>query len=292
MGQYKVPSDVSSEDKLIGNLSIRQFAFAVVGVLWAFLWLRAGLILFFAIGLLPSITLMALAFGQWQGRPFERFLIALIEYQSMSKERIWMKDPEHDIFKAEEKKKEVEELQLVSPEQVEGQLDELALIVDTRGWQSGNQTVQIEPGLNKQVNLENRVLSPGHYQPAAFNAGQPLVEDVSDMFSQEKTLKIDSILSDSSQQIVQDAKQRMTTPAKLNDRVDPELAKKLPDAHIHSLRTDSPLFRIPKTVIMKIATSNDDLTVEALSQQANNVVLKEGQAVSLQANGNRQTGSA
>ena len=40
MGQYKVPQNVETEDKILGPLSVKQFIYVIIALMWAFLMWR------------------------------------------------------------------------------------------------------------------------------------------------------------------------------------------------------------------------------------------------------------
>ena len=99
MGQYKVPQNVESEDKLIGPLSMKQFIYALIGLGWGFLMWRifsiggtAGIPFMFLTILPISGFMFLIAFGRREEQSFENYLIALIRFNVMPRKRLWMKD--------------------------------------------------------------------------------------------------------------------------------------------------------------------------------------------------------
>ena len=74
MGQYKVPQNVEAEDKIIGFLTLKQFIYAVIGVmsgLISFLTLRKAPIVMLIVGVPPTALFLLLGLYQRQDQPFE-----------------------------------------------------------------------------------------------------------------------------------------------------------------------------------------------------------------------------
>ncbi len=137
MLQYKVPQNVDVEDKIIGPLTAKQFiqsliGFSIVYILYVTL-ASISFTLFFVVALPVALLFVALAVYKVNDQPFEKFLIALIQYARRPNMRIWQKETEiADIKvihtqKRDKKEEEKEEI-------TKSQLDQLAYILDTRGW--------------------------------------------------------------------------------------------------------------------------------------------------------------
>lgn len=137
MLQYKVPQNVDVEDKIIGPLTAKQFiqslmGFSIIYILYATL-APISFTLFMFVAFPIVLLFVALAVYRVNDQPFEKFLFALIQYARRPNIRIWQKETEiADIKvihtqKREKKEEEKEEI-------TKSQLDELAYILDTRGW--------------------------------------------------------------------------------------------------------------------------------------------------------------
>jgi len=161
MGQYKVPQDVETEDKILGPLSIKQFIYVIIGLLWAFLmWRIFSTYVIVAVVLSIPVTgfFLLLGFGRREGVPFEDYVVASIRFLVVPRKRIWIKDDtkEHIIkkspneaVKAKESKKEVSA----------GQLKQLATIIDTRG-NFKDPSIQISLDDNDAEIYSNRIIRP------------------------------------------------------------------------------------------------------------------------------------
>lgn len=134
MGQYKVPQDVETEDKILGPLSIKQFVYVIIGLLWAFLmWRIFSFAIIIAVVLALPVTgfFFLLGFGQREGVPFEDYVVAFIRFLLVPRKRIWIKDDTKEVIVQDEKKPETNLNQRKNVST--GQLKQLASIIDTRG---------------------------------------------------------------------------------------------------------------------------------------------------------------
>jgi hypothetical protein len=111
MGQYKVPQDVEAEDKLIGPLTLRQFIYIVVALVWGGLMWRIFNfnVVLMIIAIIPvSGFFILLGVGRRQEQSFENYFVALMRFLFVPRIRVWDKDISHEmIVKAEETKPEV-----------------------------------------------------------------------------------------------------------------------------------------------------------------------------------------
>ncbi len=134
MGQYKVPQDVETEDKILGPLSVKQFIYVIIGVLWAFLmWRLFSWFLPLAAILALPVTgfMLLLGFGQREGVPFEDYVVAFIRFLVLPRKLEWQKDDAKETIT-----KDVAPQKTDEPSQknvTKGQLKQLASIIDTRG---------------------------------------------------------------------------------------------------------------------------------------------------------------
>lgn len=134
MGQYKVPQNVETEDKILGPLSVKQFIYVIIALMWAFLMWRifsAYLIVVLIFAFPVTGFFLLLGFGQREGVPFEDYVVAFIRFLIVPRKRVWIKDDSKEVIvKDQEKPKEdINMGKNVSA----GQLKKLANIIDTRG---------------------------------------------------------------------------------------------------------------------------------------------------------------
>ncbi len=92
--QFKVPQFIDIEDKVVGNLSFKQFAYLAggAGLVYISIKLLPG---FISILVVPAIggLALALAFLKVNEKPFAHALEAFIRYYSKSRLYLWKKQP-------------------------------------------------------------------------------------------------------------------------------------------------------------------------------------------------------
>lgn len=134
MGQYKVPQNVETEDKILGPLSVKQFIYVIIALMWAFLMWRIFasyiiLVLIFAFPVTGFFLL--LGFGQREGVPFEDYVVAFIRFLMVPRKRMWIKDDSKEVI-VQDQEKPIDYASL-NKNVSAGQLKKLANIIDTRG---------------------------------------------------------------------------------------------------------------------------------------------------------------
>lgn len=90
--QFKVPQFIDIEDKVVGNLSFKQFAYLAGGAGLVYLSARV-LPIYIAIVLVPAFAglSLSLAFVKINEKPFARTLEAFIRYQLKTRLYLWKK---------------------------------------------------------------------------------------------------------------------------------------------------------------------------------------------------------
>lgn len=172
MGQYKVPQNVEAEDKILGPLTIKQFIYIIIALMWGFIAIRLlapfNLIIGIALAFPVSATFLALGLIQREGVSFENYFLAFIRYTMYPRRHVWMKDENPDIIKNAPKKAV---LPTQHKEYSQGQLKQLAFIVDTRGNYK-DPSVQLEDNSNQMAQLSARVIDPAAVQAQAQAVAQ------------------------------------------------------------------------------------------------------------------------
>ncbi|MEK7227954.1 MAG: PrgI family protein [Patescibacteria group bacterium] len=102
--QFKVPQFIDIEDKVVGNLSFKQFAYLAGGAGLAYISIKL-LPGFIALIVTPALAglALALAFLKINDKPFAHALEAFIRYYSKSRLYLWKKQ-EMKAKKKEEQK--------------------------------------------------------------------------------------------------------------------------------------------------------------------------------------------
>lgn len=272
MGQYKVPQDVEAEDKIIGPLTMKQFIYAIIGFVWGFLTFtifRTQPLLFVVIGLPPTFLFLMLGLYQRQGQPFEALFLALVSFFVKARRRVWEKEPIEQVFKIEPTKKKAEEVRR-DPHEVRGELEKLAMIVDTRGWSAKTPELQ-EPQPITTLNLEERIAPPElAVAPAQLDAAPEMAitaqDDMLDLQNNPKAHDLNVLIENTVKNIRQEALDKMKS-----------VAHKRPEKVSKSGMTAT-----SDPAILRLATENDDLTVSQIASQASKALpMAEGQSVTL-----------
>src|SRR5437899_855887 len=175
MGQYKVPQNVEAEDKIIGPLTFKQFIYALIGFGWgaiSFAIFRFFPPVLILVGLPPVILFLLLAFYNRDGQNFEQLLIALVGYFANPRRRLWRKEEAVMALRIEPPKAVVEQTQR-NPAEVRSELDRLADLVDSRGWNKPTEERPIAPitelgELESEIKATQDILDLQH-SPAAQN---------------------------------------------------------------------------------------------------------------------------
>lgn len=163
MGQYKVPQDVEAEDKILGPYTLKQFIYAVIGVAYGFLTFRIFFgtlpVLFFIIGVPPTVLMLMLGLYQRKDQPFEALFLALVSFWTKPRKRIWIKEPITEVFKIVQPPLK-EDVTQKNPGEVRSQLEHLAQVIDARGslptYDEQGNAVADSPLLD----LEERLIEP------------------------------------------------------------------------------------------------------------------------------------
>lgn len=137
MAEYKVPQDVEAEDKLLGPLSFRQFIYAGIalgGATLAFFLFQIFPLL--AVIPLPVIFLFGtLALPLRKDQPMETYLLALLRFYLKPKLRLW--NPDGTITYVEITAPKLVEHRLTKEydaASAQERLSYLARVMDSRGW--------------------------------------------------------------------------------------------------------------------------------------------------------------
>lgn len=179
MGQYKVPQDVEAEDKILGPYTLKQFIYAVIGVAYGFLTFRiffgATPVLFFLIGVPPTILFLMLGLYQRKDQPFEALFLALVAFWTKPRKRIWLKEPITEVFKIVQPPLK-EDVTQQSPGEVRSQLDHLAQIIDTRGVRTAFDDEGNELEESPLEDLEERLIEPSIIDTRDIGGDLPIPE--------------------------------------------------------------------------------------------------------------------
>lgn len=135
--QFTVPQFIDAEDKIIGPVTLRQFAIVLIAFLTdAVLWKLIGSFVVYLLVALPVFAAaLILAFAKVNGVPFHFFLLNLVQTMKKPKLRVWNKELT-DKEVREHLKSDVHEVAPPAPKKAHiaaSRLQELTLIVNTGG---------------------------------------------------------------------------------------------------------------------------------------------------------------
>lgn len=268
MGQYKVPQDVEAEDHILGPLTMRQFIYAIIGVLWALLCFaifKKVLPLLIVVGAPPTMLFLLLAFYKRDGQNFEQLLVAMAGYFGQTRRRVWLKEPIVEAFKVVPPKV-TQEVTQRDPSEVRSQLDQLATVIDSRGGMP-----------NAQAAVEDRLFMPTQPVSAAAEPEQADKYDVpaqgDDALAQLIQQSVRNLRAEAMEQMRQEAAAPAPAPAK---------AAAKPAAAPAPASTSTMTAPVSDGII-RLATENDDLSISQIAAQAGRQAapLAEGESVTL-----------
>jgi len=162
MGQYKVPQDVQREDRIFGPFTLKQFLFLIGGVMIGYMaysiFSKLGAGSFsLLIGLLFFAPIASFSVIKVQGMELPDYLTALIIYLAKPKKRVWAKDISLPDISYTPKREEAE-VQNINPQEVKSRLEQLAQVLDSRGWNGQmpelSTSEQNEQPLESEINME------------------------------------------------------------------------------------------------------------------------------------------
>jgi hypothetical protein len=257
LGQYKVPQNVEAEDKIIGPLTFRQFIYALMGFGWAaicFAIFRSLPAVMIIVGFPPTMLFMLLAFYTRDGQNFEQLLIAMVGFFAASRKRLWVKEDVLETFHVEPTAKKAEITQR-DPAVVMSELEKLATLVDSRGWNKPP-TPETNLVLPSTAN-EDRMVAP----PPAPHAPDEPKTDMLDVHNSPLAQNLAELLRQAAEDVREEAMQQMA--AKPTHKTATALATA--GASISGVTSDN------STNILKLATQNDDLSVQQIAAQATRI---------------------
>jgi PrgI family protein len=297
MGTYKVPQNVEAEDKILGPLSLKQFIYALIGLGWGFLTfaiLKSVIFLWLIVGIPPTLFMLGLGLYQRDDQPLEVFVVAIAQFFARPRQRFWQKEPIAEVFRLQPPPPKAE-LVKRDPREVHSQLQQLAELVDTRGWSMKEPELQ-EPEETQIVDLKDRIGVEAFSQPPAL-AATPDVTDDDDILNTQTTAaqNLNVLIENTVKSVRAEALEKMRTPQ-------PAAVPAAPTSSTPAAAgTPSPALSqpqaatapaavstsgstpVPSDDILKLAAEGGDLTVSQIAAQArkHTALLAEGQSVSL-----------
>lgn len=280
MGQYKVPQNVESEDKILGPLTIKQFIYIIIAFGWGLIiWRIFANALPVAIVLILPVSGIFLALGlvQREGQSFENYFVAMVRYFFMPRQTIWMKELETvSAVRAPKKKKDDGVTEKRSPEEIRGSLKRLASMIDTQGQFKKGAELQLADDQNQAAQISQRIAGPRNDSlEQHINNMVQANDDVLDPTS-ERASSVGTLLQNVEQDVRAQARatmqQSIQQPGQTPANPPPDQTSPPPTTSQTPAQND----------ILKMATQSGNISVSQLASQANrHLVLEEGHAVQI-----------
>ncbi|OGY89794.1 MAG: hypothetical protein A3B30_01170 [Candidatus Komeilibacteria bacterium RIFCSPLOWO2_01_FULL_52_15] len=140
MQKFIVPQFIDVENKILGPITVRQFATLAIGFGFIFVAYKlADFALFLILAAIIGLMTGIIAFVKFNGHPFHIFLLNMIATYKKPMLRVWLKEETKiNRGKAKEEKKDKDEFVFIPKKGITSEkLSELALIIDTGGVYKG-----------------------------------------------------------------------------------------------------------------------------------------------------------
>jgi hypothetical protein len=157
MATYKVLQDIEADDKLIWNLSFRQFVYSLISVVFIYIsYIFISHKIWYTTTLTAPIAFFFgfLAFPFMKDQPTEVWALAKLRFLFKIQKRIWSQDGAINLVTVTAPKKiEKDRTNGLSQNEVRSRLETLASTLDSRGWAIKNITTSGVPsfGLNNDA---------------------------------------------------------------------------------------------------------------------------------------------
>lgn len=162
MATYKVLQDVEADDKLIWQLSFRQFVYALIAAVFlyfTYLFLIHGVLLLAIMTLPVALFTGFLAYPFGKDQPTEVWALAKLRFLIKPRKRVWAQSGVKQLVTVTVPKKvEVNLTNGLSQEQVKSRLQALADTIDSRGWTIKNVSGVYQSPISTD---SDRLISPG-----------------------------------------------------------------------------------------------------------------------------------
>ena len=280
MGTYKVPQNVEAEDKILGPLSLKQFIYALIGLGWGFLTfaiLKSVLFLWIIIGVPPTLFMLGLGLYQREDQPLEVYVVAIAQFFARPRQRFWSKEPISEVFRLEPPPPKEEPVKR-DPREVHSQLQQLAELVDTRGWSMKEPELQEQPEEAQVVDLKDRI-GVEAFNPPLAPVTTPTVTTEDDILSDQTQAaqNLNVLIENTVKSVRAEAVGKMRSPQPATAPA--TTTKKTAAAAVSTSGSTV----APSGGILKLAAEGGDLTVSQIAAQAHKqtALLAEGQTVDL-----------
>lgn len=199
MATYKVIQDVEAEDKLIGPLSLRQFIYAGIAALSAylgFLLATKGAAFMLVIFVPITFTCGFFAFPWGQDQPTEIWALAKIRFFLKPRNRIWDQSGAKELVTVTAPKRIERHLTNgLDQEEVRSRLSALASTIDSRGWAVKNVNVNLSATNGVLPDTSDRLVGPTSLPQEVTNIDVRASDDMLDPYANPIAQQFDSMIN-------------------------------------------------------------------------------------------------
>lgn len=230
MATYKVIQDIEAEDKLVGPLSLRQFIYAAIAALCAylsFIALTKGasfLIIIFG----PLMLFTGFFAAPWGGdQPTEVWALAKIRFFIKPRRRIWDQSGVKDLVNVTAPKKIDKAFSNgLSQSEVHSRLRALASTIDSRGWVIKNVNANLfDPTRSQLLADSDRLINPNSLPQEVSNIDVTASDDMLDETNNSVAQNLDRMVHEAyntrHQQLINEIDQH--TDTKISQPTNPQL---------------------------------------------------------------------
>ena len=181
MASYRVLQDIEADDKLIGNLSLKQFIFASIAVVMLFIGWWVGRGIGFAVMLLPAAPFLFLAAPLGRDQPNDIWLASRLRFWFKPRTRKWDQSGLEELVTITAPKLEDHVYtDGLSKGEVQSRLKALATTIDSRGWATKNTDVNYRPAYGNTPQNVDRLVQPSNVPQAVADGDLKPWDDVLD----------------------------------------------------------------------------------------------------------------
>ncbi len=217
MATYKVIQDIEAEDKFLGPLTLKQFIFAAITAICAYMafFLFTKKLWYIALILVPFIVSFGfLAFPWGRDQPTEVWLAAKLRFMFKPRRRVWDQDGIEELVTITAPKIESPyQSKGLNETEVRSRLRALSTTLDSRGWAIKNaalnmytQPAYATTGYQQQT---DRLLDPSSVAPVLPTVDIGAADDIMDEQYNPTAQKLDSMVNAAARQHKAAAVERM-----------------------------------------------------------------------------------
>jgi hypothetical protein len=267
MATYKVIQDIEAEDKLIWQLSFRQFVYALIAAIFlyvSYLFVYNGVWFMSALTLPVALFTGFLAYPFGKDQPTEVWALARLRFLIKPRRRIWAQSGLKELVSITVPKRvEINRTDGLSQAQVKSRLQALADTIDSRGW-----TVKdIDDTYQGSIESDSDRLISSSTLPSNVPDDLLRANDILDVKDNPIAQKMDELLTNNAnrhrQALIDDLdKMREEESIKRDGRISPPASVSTASHSAYSLSTTAGIQKQTKTASTAAPTNPAKSTAE------------------------------